>query len=118
MDQSAFDIRLSPGADRLLDAVASGKFADREGYLLRFQAERLMLVSGFDELACRDSLDFSPFNYQVKAAQTALRRFRGRGGGCRRCRRGRRGHTLRWNIVHTARGQQNDQACHTRKLFE
>jgi len=72
-----FDIRLSPGADRVLDAVASGKFANREGYLLRLQAERLLLVTGFDQLACRDSLDFSPFDYQVKAAQTALRRFRG-----------------------------------------
>ncbi len=45
MDQAAFDIRLSPGADRLLDAVAAGMFVDREAYLLRLQAERLMLVS-------------------------------------------------------------------------
>ena len=35
--------------------------------------------------------------------------------GCRRCRRG---HALRWDIVHTARGQQDDQARQTRELFE
>lgn len=78
----AFDIRLLPGADRVLDAVAAGSFADRDGYLLRLQAERLLLVTGFDELACLDSLDFHPFDYQIKAAQTALRRFRGRGLLC------------------------------------
>ena len=82
MNQSAFDLRLSPGADRVLDAVAAGMFVEREAYLLRLQAERLMLVSGFDELACRDSLDFMPFDYQIKAAQTALRRLRGRGLLC------------------------------------
>jgi len=82
LPQPSFDIRLLPGADHILDTVAAGSFVDREGYLLRLQAERLLLVTGFDELACLDSLDFSPFDYQVKAAQTALRRFRGRGLLC------------------------------------
>ncbi|MDH4137730.1 MAG: DEAD/DEAH box helicase, partial [Anaerolineae bacterium] len=31
---------------------------------------------------CLDNLDFAPFGYQVKTAQTALRRFRGRGLLC------------------------------------
>ena len=82
MPESTLDVRLLPGADRILDAVAAGSFADREGYLLRLQAERLLLVTGFDELVCLDSLDFAPFDYQIKAAQTALRRFRGRGLLC------------------------------------
>jgi SNF2 family DNA or RNA helicase len=82
MSQLPFDIHLAPDADRVLDAVATRTFADREGYLLRLQAERLLLVTGFDELVCLDSLDFSPFDYQIKATQAALRRFRGRGLLC------------------------------------
>jgi SNF2 family DNA or RNA helicase len=82
MIQPTLDVRLAPGADQLLDAVAAGTFADREGYLLRLQAERILLVTGFDQLVCQDSLDFAPFDYQIKAAQTALRRFRGRGLLC------------------------------------
>jgi SNF2 family DNA or RNA helicase len=45
-------------------------------------AERLLLVGGFDELICLESLNFDPFPYQVKAARAALRRFRGRGLLC------------------------------------
>ena len=82
MPESTLDVRLLPGADRILDAVAAGSFVDRDGYLLRLQAERLTLVTGFDELVCLDSLNFAPFDYQIKAAQAALRRFRGRGLLC------------------------------------
>lgn len=42
-------------------------------------ALRLNLVAGFDDLLSLDSIDFTPFDYQIKAARTALRRFRGRG---------------------------------------
>ncbi|MDA2917862.1 ATP-dependent helicase, partial [Nitrospinae bacterium AH_259_B05_G02_I21] len=45
-------------------------------------AERLSLVAGFDELVCLEGLSFEPFDYQIRAAQTALRRFRGRGLLC------------------------------------
>ncbi|PJH74858.1 MAG: helicase SNF2, partial [Anaerolineae bacterium CG_4_9_14_0_8_um_filter_58_9] len=38
--------------------------------------------SGFDELVCLESLEFAPFDYQVRAAQIMLRRFRGRGMFC------------------------------------
>jgi SNF2 family DNA or RNA helicase len=82
MSEPTLDVRLLSGADHILDAVAAGTFVDRAGYLLRLQAERLLLVTGFDELVCLDSLDFAPFDYQVKAAQTTLRRFRGRGLLC------------------------------------
>jgi len=75
-------MRLLPGAERILDAVAAGAFVDRDDYLLRLQAERLLLVTGFDELVCLDSVDFTPFDYQIRAAQAALRRFRGRGLLC------------------------------------
>jgi SNF2 family DNA or RNA helicase len=77
-----FDLRLTPGAERAIQSVASGRFADRTAYLLQLQAWRLDLVAGFDELVCLDTLGFSPFDYQVQAAQTALRRFRGRGLLC------------------------------------
>lgn len=36
-------------------------------------------MAGFDDLLVLDAIDFTPFDYQIKAARTALRRFRGRG---------------------------------------
>jgi SNF2 family DNA or RNA helicase len=70
-----YDLRLAPGTEQAIQSVAAGHFADRMDYLLQLQAWRLDLV-------CLDTLDFTPFDYQVKAAQTALRRFRGRGLLC------------------------------------
>jgi SNF2 family DNA or RNA helicase len=66
----------------VLTAVASGHFSPRQAYQLQLIAERLLLVTGFDELICLDTLNFDPFPYQIKAAQSALRRFRGRGLLC------------------------------------
>jgi SNF2 family DNA or RNA helicase len=76
------DLRLRPGAEQVLETAAAGRFAGRRPYRLQLQAERLALVAGFDELVCLDALYFTPFDYQVKAAQAALRRFRGRGLLC------------------------------------
>jgi SNF2 family DNA or RNA helicase len=78
----ANEVRLRPGAERILEAVAAGRFAGRQLYSLRLQAERLALVAGFDELVCLDKLNFTPFDYQIRAALIALRRFRGRGLLC------------------------------------
>jgi SNF2 family DNA or RNA helicase len=77
-----YDLRLHPGAERVLEAVGAGHFTGLLPYRLQLQAERLALVAGFDELICLGALHFTPFDYQVKAAQTALRRFRGRGLLC------------------------------------
>jgi SNF2 family DNA or RNA helicase len=77
-----YDLRLAPGAEQVIQAVADGRFAGRTAYLLQLEAWRLALVAGFDELVCLEALNFTPFDYQVKAAQTALRRFRGRGLLC------------------------------------
>ncbi|MGA9350709.1 MAG: hypothetical protein WBW48_18150 [Anaerolineae bacterium] len=82
MSELTYDLRLLPGADAVLDAVVSGTLTSPGLYRLQLQAERLLLVAGFDELICLDTLDFVPFGYQVKTAQTALRRFRGRGLLC------------------------------------
>lgn len=76
------DIRLLPIADAQLRTVSEGRFASRELYRLRLQAEHALLVSGFDELICLNLLKFAPFDYQVRAAQIMLRRFRGRGMLC------------------------------------
>jgi len=76
------DVILQPGAAQVLETAAAGRFAGRLPYRLQLQAERLALVAGFDELVCLDALHFTPFDYQIKAAQTALRRFRGRGLLC------------------------------------
>jgi SNF2 family DNA or RNA helicase len=79
---SEIPIRLLPGAELLLKTASEGRFASRDLYRLRLQAEHAQLVSGFDELICLDLLKFAPFDYQVHAAQTMLRRFRGRGMLC------------------------------------
>lgn len=71
-----------PGAEAVLQAVAQGHFDDPLTYQLHLQAEKLLLLSGFDELICLDALDFTPFPYQINAARAALRRFRGRGMLC------------------------------------
>ena len=67
---------LLPGADAVITAPADTTL---RAYHLRLMALRLGLVAGFDDLLCLDSIDFAPFDYQIKAARTALRRFRGRG---------------------------------------
>ncbi|MFZ5918481.1 MAG: DEAD/DEAH box helicase [Chloroflexota bacterium] len=77
-----FDLRLAPDAGQVIQTVAAGRFTDRTAHFLQLQAWRLALMAGFDELVCLDTLDFAPFDYQIRAAQTALRRFRGRGLLC------------------------------------
>ena len=78
----AIDIELLPVAEALLKNISDGVFASRELYHLRLLAEHALLVGGFDELICLNLLQFAPFDYQVRAAQTLLRRFRGRGMLC------------------------------------
>ena len=70
---------LVPGAAAILDNVAEGRLADLRAYQLRLMALQLGLVAGFDELLALDAIDFTPFDYQIRAARTVLRRFRGRG---------------------------------------
>jgi SNF2 family DNA or RNA helicase len=76
------EIRLQPVDGSVFDAVSKGQFATRELYQLRLLAEFAQLISGFDELVSLDQLEFTPFDYQVHAAQIMLRRFRGRGMFC------------------------------------
>ena len=76
------EVRLLPTDNPLLRPNVSGAFVPRELYRLRLQAEHAVLVAGFDELICLDTLNFTPFDYQVRAAQIMLRRFRGRGMFC------------------------------------
>jgi len=76
------DLRLSDSAAVVLEAATAGRFLGPERYRLQLAAEHLALIAGFDELVCLDSLRFQPFDYQIRAAQTALRRFRGRGLLC------------------------------------
>lgn len=78
----ACDVQLASGADRVLEAALTTAPTSLTLYQLQLLAERLLLVAGFDELVCLDRLNFAPFDYQVKAAQVALRRFRGRGLLC------------------------------------
>ncbi len=70
---------LVPGAAAVLDNVAEGRLADLRAYQLQLMALRLGLVAGFDDLLALDAIDFTPFDYQIRAARTVLRRFRGRG---------------------------------------
>ncbi len=79
---STTDVELLPVSRSLITSVSQGAFASRELYDLRLLAEHALLVSGFDELISLSQLQFSPFDYQLRAAQTMLRRFRGRGMLC------------------------------------
>lgn len=78
----AIEITLEEGAQAVLTAVSHKKFHSYTAHQLQLMAHRLLLVTGFDELICLSELDFIPFPYQIKAAQAALRRFRGRGMLC------------------------------------
>ena len=75
-------LRLSERAALVLETVAANRYLEPERYRLQLAAERLALIAGFDELICLDALRFQPFDYQIRAARTALRRFRGRGLLC------------------------------------
>jgi SNF2 family DNA or RNA helicase len=81
-ESSTTDVELLPVPKSLVTSVSQGVFASRELYNLRLLAEHALLVSGFDELISQSQLQFSPFDYQLRAAQTMLRRFRGRGMFC------------------------------------
>ena len=70
------DVRLLPPEPSLLRCGDKATFVSPDLYHLRLQAEHAVLVAGFDELICLDTLDFTPFDYQVRAAQIMLRRFR------------------------------------------
>jgi superfamily II DNA or RNA helicase len=73
------DIQILPGSERILATVPVGNADALTAYDLQLMAYQLQLVAGFDDLVCLDSLDFEPFDYQIRAARTVLRRFRGRG---------------------------------------
>ncbi|GIK58989.1 MAG: DEAD/DEAH box helicase [Chloroflexi bacterium] len=75
-------VQLQPGAGEVLTAVAHQQFLTSQAYRLQLAAAHMLLIGGFDELICLDSLHFDPFPYQIKAVQAALRRFRGRGMLC------------------------------------
>lgn len=75
-------VQLQPGAETILTAVARQQFLPPQAYRLQLAAAHMLLIGGFDELICLDHLHFDPFLYQIKAAQAALRRFRGRGMLC------------------------------------
>lgn len=70
---------LLPGADQILAAAATENQASARAYRLQLMAHRLDLVTGFDDLLALEAIDFTPFDYQIRAARTVLRRFRGRG---------------------------------------
>jgi SNF2 family DNA or RNA helicase len=72
-----------PGNEKIVASITQNGDTPAESalrtYQLQLMALRLGLVAGFDDLLCLDAIDFQPFDYQVRAARTALRRFRGRG---------------------------------------
>ena len=76
------EVRLLPPENSLLQPGKRVAFVPPDLYRLRLQAEHAVLVAGFDELICLPTLNFTPFDYQIRAAQIMLRRFRGRGMFC------------------------------------
>ena len=79
---SDLEVRLLSPDNPLFHPDTPAAFASPDLYRLRLQAEHALLIAGFDELICLDTLGFTPFDYQVRAAQIMLRRFRGRGMLC------------------------------------
>ena len=79
---SDLEVRLLSPDNPLFHPNTPAAFASPDLYRLRLQAEHALLIAGFDELICLDTLGFTPFDYQVRAAQIMLRRFRGRGMFC------------------------------------
>ena len=79
---SDLEVRLLSPDNPLFHPNSLAAFASPDLYRLRLQAEHALLIAGFDELICLDTLAFTPFDYQVRAAQIMLRRFRGRGMLC------------------------------------
>jgi len=75
-------LHLDENAARVLEAAAANRLLGPEPYRLQLVAEHLALIAGFDELVGLERLSFQPFDYQIRAAQTVLRRFRGRGLLC------------------------------------
>jgi len=67
------------GAEQIVAAALTEEASSVHAYQLQLMAYRLALVTGFDDLLALDAIDFTPFDYQIRAARTALRRFRGRG---------------------------------------
>ena len=66
-------------ATKELEPAIRGEWQGLRDYHLKLMAYQLQLVAGFDELLVLDAVNFTPFEYQVRAARTVLRRFRGRG---------------------------------------
>jgi SNF2 family DNA or RNA helicase len=62
----------------LLDRLRGGAPVDQRRSELVDQAAKVWSRPGFDTLLSRPALRFEPFDYQVQAAQAALRRMRGR----------------------------------------
>jgi SNF2 family DNA or RNA helicase len=81
-DAIAVNYELLPANQAVLQDLAQGVFADERAFLLRLQAEHLSLIQGFEESLALDAIAVTPFPYQLKAARTVLRRFRGRGLLC------------------------------------
>lgn len=80
--QRNLPVRIASRREALLTRLVGGHFSDPQEYRAQLLAARLSLMAGFEELVCLESLNFQPFDYQLRAAQTALRRFRGRGLLC------------------------------------
>jgi SNF2 family DNA or RNA helicase len=81
-DAIAVNYELLPANQAVLQDLVRGVFADERAFLLRLQAEHLSLIQGFEEPLALEAIAVIPFPYQLKAAQTVLRRFRGRGLLC------------------------------------
>ena len=62
----------------LLDRIVAGEPVDQRGSDLVDEAGRVWSRPGFDVLLSLPTLRFEPFDYQIQAATTALRRMRGR----------------------------------------
>lgn len=77
-DDAAAGPSAPDGYERLLAAVAEGRPLDPAASRLTDEAAALWARPGFDTFMSLPRLGFEPFDYQVRAAERALRQMRGR----------------------------------------
>ena len=73
-----YDVILPEENQGVLQILAKGPYTDRKHLDLLLWAESISLIQGFDVLLAPQTVNFSPFPYQVETAEAVLRRLHGR----------------------------------------
>ena len=78
MANNPYDVILPDENQRLLHVLAKGPHTSQKRLDLLLWAESISLIQGFDVLLAPQTVNFTPFPYQVETAEAVLHRLRGR----------------------------------------